>query len=88
MEDIFWPKVCNKTSLINFIVQKWMKPEYRAKLQEKILYATVNETCYRMTRQDSEEVSAFQCQQEVAYFSMLPMLQEMSSIMSSAFWQN
>lgn len=56
-------KVNNETSLISFIVNEWRKPEYREKLQ-KILYATVIDKCYRITYQDSEEVSNLQCQQE------------------------
>ena len=49
---------------------------YRGKLQEKIIYATVSDKCYRIISQDSEEVPALQCQYEEAYFSMLSMPQE------------
>lgn len=59
-------KVSNKSSLITFIVNEWQKVEYRAKLHEKILYASVNDKCYRITSRDSEEISALQCQQEEA----------------------
>lgn len=37
----------NKTSLISFIVKEWRKPEYRQKLQEKIVYATDIDKSYR-----------------------------------------
>ena len=53
----FLIKVINKTSLISFIVNEWRKPEYREKLQEKILYAAVIDKCYRITYQESEEVA-------------------------------
>ncbi|CAM4534943.1 unnamed protein product [Leuciscus chuanchicus] len=62
----FLSKVNSKTSLISFIVNEWRKPQYREKLQEKILYATVIDKCYRITYQDSEEVSTLHCQQEAA----------------------
>ena len=62
----FLTKVNNKTSLISFILNNPRKPEYREKLQEKIVYATVIDKCYRITYQDSEEVSILQCQQEEA----------------------
>ncbi|CAM4733150.1 unnamed protein product [Leuciscus chuanchicus] len=63
----FLTKVNSKTSLISFIVNEWRKPEYREKLQEKILYATVIDKCYRITYQDSEEKK-----QMDDYFSMPP----------------
>ena len=54
--------------------------EYRAKLQEKVLYVTVNDKCYRITSHGSEEgaqlSSASRKKQTGAYFSMLPMLLE------------
>ena len=62
----FLTRVSNKTSLITFIVSEWRKAEYRAKLQEKVLYVTVNDKCYRITSHGSEEVPALQCQQEEA----------------------
>ena len=62
----FLSTVNNKTSLITFLVGEWRKPEYREKLQGKVLHATVNDKCYRITSQDSEEVPALQCQQEEA----------------------
>ena len=42
-------QVTNKTSLITFIVNKWRKPESREKIKEKIVYATVNDKCYKIT---------------------------------------
>ena len=62
----FLTRVNNKTSLITFIVSEWRKAQYRVKLQEKVLYVTVNDKCYRITSHGSEEVPALQCQQEEA----------------------
>jgi hypothetical protein len=62
----FLTRVNNKTSLITFIVSEWRKTGCREKLQEKVLYATVKDTCYRITSRSSEEVPALQCQQEEA----------------------
>jgi len=62
----FLTGITNKTSLISFIVSEWRKPVYREKLHEKILYVTVDDKCYRITSQGSEEVPDLQCQQEEA----------------------
>ena len=62
----FLTKVNNKNNLISFIVSEWMKAEYRAKLHNKVLYATANEKCYRITAEGSNEVAALLCQQEEA----------------------
>ena len=59
-------QVTNKTSLINFIVNRWRKPECRDELREKIVYATVNDKCYQITSKGSEVVSSLQCQHEEA----------------------
>ena len=39
---------------------------YREKLQDKILYTTVDDKCYKITSRGSEEVPELQCQQEEA----------------------
>ncbi len=62
----FLTRVTNKTSLIAFIVSEWRKTEHREKLKDKVLYVTVNDKCYRITSQGSEEVSALHCHQEEA----------------------
>lgn len=59
-------RIINKTSLITFLVSEWRKAPYREKLQGKVLYATVNNKCYRITSQGSAEVPALQCHQEKA----------------------
>ena len=62
----FLSRVKNKSSLITFLVSEWMKPYCREKLQEKILYATDGEKCYRLASQGSIEVTALQCYQKEA----------------------
>ena len=62
----FLTTVKNKDSLIGFIVRGWMKAGFREKLQQKVLYATVRDKCYRITSDGSNEVLALQCQQEEA----------------------
>ena len=62
----FLSRITNKTSLIAFIVGEWKKTQYREKLQQKILYVTVDDKCYRITSHCSVEVSALRCHQEEA----------------------
>ena len=62
----FLTKVTNKTSLIIFIVNEWRKAHCREKLQNKVLYATVDDKCYKINSQDSKEVPVLQCKQEEA----------------------
>ena len=62
----FLSRITNKTSLIAFIVGEWKKAQYRGKLQQKILYATVYDKCYRITSHGSVEMPALRCHQEEA----------------------
>ena len=62
----FLTRVKNKNSLISFTVREWMKAGFREKLQQKVLYATTSDKCYRITSDGSNEVQALQCQQEEA----------------------
>ena len=62
----FLTTVKNKDSLIGFIVREWMKAGFRDKLQQKVLYATMRDKCYRIISEGSNEVQALQCQQEEA----------------------
>ena len=62
----FLSSVNNKSSLIAFLVGEWMKPEFRDKLQGKLLHATVDDKCFRITSQNSVEVAALCCQHEEA----------------------
>ena len=62
----FLSRITNKTSLITFIVSEWRKAQYRERLHGKVLYATVDDKCYRITSHGSVEVPALQCHQEEA----------------------
>ena len=62
----FLSRISNKTSLITFIVSELRKAQYREKLHGKVLYATVDDKCYRITSHGSVEVPALQCHQEEA----------------------
>ena len=68
----FLTSVHNKMSLITFIVSEWRKAECQEKLQDKVLYVTVNYKCYKITSQGSKEVPALQWQQEEADGHLLP----------------
>lgn len=56
----------NKTSLIKFLVEQWKLPTNRSKLQDKVLYVTCEELCYKLTKEDFEEVDALKTSQEEA----------------------
>ena len=59
-------KVNKKTSLITFLVNKWKKVEYTEQLQDKVLFATVDDKCYKITPGGSEEVPGLRCMQAEA----------------------
>ena len=59
-------RITNTSNLIAFIVSEWKKAQCREKLQDKVLFATVGEKCYRITSQGSVEFPALQCYQEEA----------------------
>jgi len=68
-------KVSNKTS---FIVHEWRKEEYRAKLQEKVVYETANDKCYSLESRNKTvrscqlfSVALNKTKPMAAYFSML-----------------
>lgn len=61
----------NKTSLISFLVNEWKKPEYTVLLNEKILFATDGEMCFRITKDFTEEVPDLQSTHEEADGRML-----------------
>ena len=62
----FLSRISNKTNLIAFIVSEWRKVQCRDMLWEKVLYATVDDKCYKITSQGSMEEQALQCHQEEA----------------------
>jgi len=42
------------------MVSEWRKEACREKLEEKVLYDNVDDTCYRITSEGSEEVLVLQ----------------------------
>ncbi len=62
----FLSRIANKNSLISFIVNEWRKAWCREKLNGKVLYATVDDKCYKITSQGSDKVAALHCTQEEA----------------------
>ena len=62
----FLSRISNKTNLIAFIVSEWRKVQCREMLREKVLYATVDDKCYKITSQGSMEEQALQCHREEA----------------------
>ncbi|KAK3728046.1 hypothetical protein QZH41_015787, partial [Actinostola sp. cb2023] len=62
----FLTRVSNKTSLISFIVSEWRTQRCREKLDDKDLFATIEDVCFRITSQGSEEVPVLKCKQEEA----------------------
>ena len=60
-----------KASLIKFLVEEWKRTKYREKFQDKLLYVTCNEVCYKITKQQCEKVSDLTTTQEEADTRML-----------------
>ncbi|KAK5859272.1 hypothetical protein PBY51_003352 [Eleginops maclovinus] len=56
----------NKASLIKFLVDEWKGPKQREKLQNKTLYVTCEEVCYRLEKEQLEEVTELASTQEEA----------------------
>ena len=56
----------NKTSLIKFLVGEWKLQRYRCMLQDKALYVTCEETCFKMTADEWVDVTELQSTQEEA----------------------
>ncbi|KAI8521965.1 hypothetical protein Bbelb_017190 [Branchiostoma belcheri] len=56
----------NKSSLIKFVVEAWKQPSYREKLGSKALYATIEDTCFRLTKYEVAEVEELHCSHEEA----------------------
>ena len=48
----FFNTVSNKNNLIAFLVNEWRKPEYRQKLKDQVLHATVNDKCFKISNED------------------------------------
>ena len=62
----FLSKSNHKNNLITFMVNEWRKEEYRDRLKGKILHATTNEKCYRITSNDENDEPELMCMQKGA----------------------
>ena len=40
----------NETSLISFLIAEWEKADYRQKLNDKLLYTTYEDHCFKITK--------------------------------------
>ena len=47
----------NKAFLIKLLVDEWKGPKHREKLQNKTLYVTCDEVCYKLDKEQLEEVT-------------------------------
>ena len=47
----------NKAFLIKLLVDEWKGPKHREKLQNKMLYVTCDEVCYKLDKEQLEEVT-------------------------------
>ena len=54
----------NKTSLVAFFVNEWNKPKCPEKLNDKILFVTAENLCYKITTASSKEVPELRCTEE------------------------
>ena len=54
----------NKTTLISFLATIWKTDEFRSELNEKVIYVTSAEKCFKVTRWYSQQVEDLQCSQE------------------------
>ena len=61
----------NKASLIKFLVDEWNGPKYREKLENKTLYTTCEEVCFKVGKDQWEEVIELRSCQEEADTRML-----------------
>lgn len=56
----------NKSSLIKFLVEEWKKPEHRGRLGDKILYATCEDHCFKITKDNWEAIAELKSTHEEA----------------------
>ena len=56
----------NKASLIKFLVNTWKQPLQREKLQEKVLYVTCEQECFKTSKDKWEDIVDLKSSQEEA----------------------
>ena len=62
----FLSQTSNKANLIEFLVRMWRQEQYRCKLGNKLMYVTVGDECFVITKDGSEEVEDLKSTQEEA----------------------
>lgn len=61
----FLSQLNNKTNLIRFLVTEWKNRQYTERLHGKVMYATCDNRCWKITEEDSVEVLELSsCQEE------------------------
>ncbi len=48
------------------MIEEWRKPEHRGRLGTKVLYATCDKHCYKLTIDNWDEDNTMMCTQEEA----------------------
>lgn len=61
----------NKTRLIAHLVEEWKESKHREKLQDKTLYLTCGEDCFKLDKEHCEEATELKSSQEEADTCML-----------------
>ena len=61
----------NNASLVRFLVEEWKQAKHREKLQNKLLYVTCDDLCYKLTIEHCEAVGELQSTHEEADTQML-----------------
>ena len=61
----------NKASLIKFLVNTWKQPLQREKLQKKVLYVTCEQECFKISKDQWEDIVELKSSQEEADTRML-----------------
>ena len=61
----------NKTEAVKFIVSEWKKPEFTSRLQNRLLFVTLGDECYKLSSTGIEFVSELQSNQEEADTRMI-----------------
>lgn len=56
----------NKTNFITFLVNEWKQQHYRSRLQQKVMFVTDADQCFKITQHGSEMVTDLSCTQEEA----------------------
>ena len=56
----------NKASLITYLVEEWKDPKHRQKLQDKTLYLTCGDDCFKLSKEQWEAVMELRSTQEEA----------------------